>query len=296
MDAVCTQAAVRGDTALAHRLCESGSVLEFHAGNDLVVQGASDNDLYFVISGRVAVLVRNRELAVRGSGQHVGEMAVVDPTARRSATVRALEPTVALKVSEDAFSRIAAEHPDLWRRIAIELGHRLRERTKHVRPPNERPVVFIGSSVEGLHIAEQIQAGLGHVDAVVKIWSNNVFTASRGTIEALEQVVASADFGVFVFSPDDRVVNEQREIDRRAPRDNVILELGMCLGVLGRDRTFFALPRGADLKIPTDLLGVTPLDYRADDPENLAAHLGPVCTSIKAAIQSRPTLTETRWH
>lgn len=282
--AMVSQSAVHGDEALARRLAERGTVVGYAAGDDLMVQDASDNDVLFILSGRAAVLVHGRELAVRHAGQHVGEMAVIDVAERRSATVRALDEVVVLRISESRFSSVATEYPDLWRRLAIELGRRLRERTKHVRPPNPRPIVFIGSSAEGLSVAEELQRGLAYTDATVQIWTNNVFTASRGTMESLEAAITCADFGVFVFTADDQVSNEARKSAGLAPRDNVILELGMCLGAIGRNRTFFVVPRGASLKIPTDLLGITPLDYRGDDAAHLAANLGPACTGIKEAI------------
>ena len=202
-----------------------------------------------------------------------------------AATVIALEETVAAKIVEPAFSAVANKHPNVWRCLALELGNRLRERSKHVQAPNPRPVIFIGCAVEGLKIAEQIQVGLSHADVIPQIWTNNVFTAGTGTMEALEERIRTADFGVLVCTADDQVINVTRGVDMVALRDNVILELGMCIGAMGRKRAFLVRPRGTELKIPTDLLGITPIDYKADDPANLAVHLGPVCTQIKQAVE-----------
>jgi predicted nucleotide-binding protein len=46
-----------------------------------------------------------------------------------------------------------------------------------------------------------------------------------------------------------------------SPRDNVIFELGLFMGALTRTRTFVLAPSQVDLKIPSDLLGVTFLRY-----------------------------------
>ena len=106
-------------------------------------------------------------------------------------------------------------------------------------------------------------------------------------MEQLEEQISMADFGVLVCTQDDRIVNDGRGVDTLAPRDNVILELGMCIGRLGRKRTFFVKPRTRDLKIPSDLLGITPLDFDDEpDPASLSARLGHVCTEIRNLMRS----------
>lgn len=284
--AILEQQCVGHDTDVAEALMAHIELISFKEGEALLEQGATDNHLFFILAGRVSINVNGRELAIREGKQHVGEMALIDTSAKRSATVVALEETVAARLSESHFTPIANQHPKVWRCLALELANRLRERSKHVLAPNPRPVIFIGCAVEGLKIAEQIQLGLSHEDVVPQIWTNNVFTAGSGTMEALEERIRTADFGVLICTPDDQVINATRGVDTVAPRDNVILELGMSIGAMGRKRAFLVRPRGVELKIPTDLLGITPLDYNANDTENLAAHLGPVCTQIKQAIES----------
>ncbi len=283
--AILEQQCVGNDCDVAEALLPNIELVPFKQGEKLIEQRGTDNHIFLILGGRVSIVVNGREMAIRVGRQHVGEMALIDTSAKRSATVIALEETVAAKVAEPAFSAIANKHPKLWRCLALELGNRLRERSKHVQAPNPRPVIFIGCAVEGLNIAEHIQIGLSHADVVPQIWTNNVFTAGAGTMEALEERIRTADFGVLVCTQDDRVINVKRGVDTVAPRDNVILELGMCIGAMGRKRAFLVRPRGVELKIPTDLLGITPIDYKADDPANLAVHLSPVCTQIKQAVE-----------
>jgi CRP/FNR family cyclic AMP-dependent transcriptional regulator len=151
---------------------------------------------------------------------------------------------------------------------------------------NPRPIIFIGSSGEGLEIAREIEAGLVHDDVIPRVWTNNVFVPGHGTTEDLEAAIRTADFGVLVCTKDDKILNEVREVDIYAPRDNVILELGMCLGALGRRRTLLVKPRTKDLKIPTDLLGITPIDYTDDDPAHFIAYIGPVCMQIRRIVKN----------
>src|ERR1039458_3835770 len=111
---------------------------------------------YPILSGSVSVRANGRLVATRRAGNHFGEMAMLDTTARRSATVSTLEPTVIARVQEHKFTRIANACPDLWRCLAVALAARLRERNKFQAPPRAEPVIFIGSSGEGLTIAEAI--------------------------------------------------------------------------------------------------------------------------------------------
>jgi predicted nucleotide-binding protein len=43
-------------------------------------------------------------------------------------------------------------------------------------------------------------------------------------------------------------------------------------------------PRRVDLKVPSDLLGFTPLDYANGEKDTLAARIAPVCTELRRAI------------
>ena len=69
-----------------------------------------------------------------------------------------------------------------------------------------------------------------------------------------------------------------------APRDNVILELGLFIGALSHERTFMVIPRGCDIKTPTDLLGLIPLDYRLEDSGDFVSLLGPACDRLRDII------------
>lgn len=145
----------------------------------------------------------------------------------------------------------------------------------------QRPTIFIGSSVEGLEIAEAIQLNLDH-KCQVTIWSQGVFGLSHGTLESLVENLNRYDFAVLVLTSDDLSIS--REQVKQSPRDNVLLEMGMFIGAIGRRRTFIVYDRTVDMKLPTDLAGVTPATYAPHDDGNLQASLGSVCTQIKHAI------------
>lgn len=284
INALCQQQVIRGNVELATALANVCTLSEVSRGSDIIRQDADDNELVFLIAGEVSIQVSGRHIAHRRSGQHVGEMSVISPGIPRTATVVALESCVIARVPEESFDRLASSHPQLWRAIAAELVERLRQRNALVRPVNPQPVIFIGSSVEGLNIARAIQSGLAHDPFLVRTWTDNIFTANSVSIEALEQHAQKADFAVMVATADDLL--EIRDQQLRAPRDNVIFELGLFMGQLGRRRSYLVHPRTLELRIPTDLLGVTPLTYAAfADPSELAARIAPVCNEIRTQVQ-----------
>lgn len=149
--------------------------------------------------------------------------------------------------------------------------------------------VFIGSSSEGLNVAYALQSNLED-DGEVTVWTQDVFKPSEFILESLLKELDAADVGIFVFSPDDIVVI--RGVEHPAVRDNVIFEVGMYIGRLGRDRCFIVFPRGSNPRLPSDLLGVTMLNYdgaRADG--RLEAALGPASNKIRMVLkQLAPTL------
>ncbi len=100
---------------------------EIFAGTNLIKQGASDTDLFLILSGELSIAINGRVVARKKAGEHVGEMAVVDPLTPRSASVTATSDSVVARIAEADFSALADRYPRLWRRIALELASRLRD-------------------------------------------------------------------------------------------------------------------------------------------------------------------------
>lgn len=146
-----------------------------------------------------------------------------------------------------------------------------------------KPRLFVGCSTEAIRVAEAIQANL-EGDAEVTLWKNTFGLASRSILDSLFERLDQAEFGVFLLTPDD--LTNIRDKAMFAPRDNVVLELGMFLGRLGPAHSLMVVPASKiDLHLPTDLAGIlfaTYDDRRSDG--NLTAALGPACSQIRAQL------------
>jgi O-acetyl-ADP-ribose deacetylase (regulator of RNase III) len=147
-----------------------------------------------------------------------------------------------------------------------------------------KPRIFIGSSGEALDISYAAQEELNR-DFDVTVWNQDVFHLSYDALDSLLQALDSSDAGLFVLKPDD--VTESRGEPAPSVRDNVIFELGMFIGRLGRDRTFILLPITPAVRLPSDLGGIITARYDADRFERQPrAAVGPACTQIRHAIRA----------
>jgi hypothetical protein len=147
----------------------------------------------------------------------------------------------------------------------------------------ERPSVFVGSSGEGLEIARAVQYQLQDA-ALVSVWNEGAFGLGEGTLEGLVRMLDRFDFAVLVLTPDDLVTS--RGQDRQISRDNVMFELGLFMGRLGPARTFAVCSDAPDLKLPSDLAGVTMARFKVDDAaRDMTAALGPACYRLRQVIR-----------
>lgn len=159
-----------------------------------------------------------------------------------------------------------------------------------------KPRVFIGSSKEGVAVARAIQNNLDQ-DAYCTVWDQGIFGLSTYNLDALIKAVSENDFSIFVFSPSD--VTTIRDQQFATVRDNVILELGMFIGRYGKDRNFIVAPRGVpDLRIPSDLLGLTLAEYdqtglsSRSSSEDIAPALGATCNRMRSAIKQKSIFSQ----
>mgnify|MGYP000214900975 CR=1 FL=1 len=145
-----------------------------------------------------------------------------------------------------------------------------------------KPTLFIGCSKENLNEANAIHQALTY-DAECSIWDQGTFRPSDYPLESLESALERSDFAAFVFMPDDKTVMRGEQLS--TVRDNVVFELGIAIGRLGRKRTFIIIPRGREVHIPTDLKGWTPIEFDPSREDgNLRSAMATVASELRQAF------------
>ena len=104
----------------------------FVDGEVIAQQGEPGDELYVIVSGEVRVLIttngqQESELAVRGVGEYVGEMAVISQKPRMARLV-AVGDVRTLCIEQKQFEGILRERPETSLAVMRELCDRLRER------------------------------------------------------------------------------------------------------------------------------------------------------------------------
>ncbi len=137
IDALKTQKMVAGNAGLAEELASLVEIMEVKAGEKIIHQGASDNDIFFILTGSFNINVNGKVVAKRGVNDHIGEMSAIEPAQSRTATVVADEDSVVCKLSEPQLADLGQRHADIWRYFARELVRRLAQRNAFVNPSRD---------------------------------------------------------------------------------------------------------------------------------------------------------------
>jgi hypothetical protein len=150
-----------------------------------------------------------------------------------------------------------------------------------------RPAIFIACSLDnGMPVARALVRQLREHALDATIWNEDVFPPGLTSIDALHRQLECSDFAITVFTPDDIV--QSKGVTVLAPRDNVVFELGLFLGRLGRDRVFVVRPQNPNLKSFSDFAGVVFVEYdNTRFADNQMAALSPAATIIAQAIKHR---------
>lgn len=110
--------------------------VDFDPSETLMQEGELGDSMYLILEGKVEIVKGKLGVTTLGPKECVGEMAILD-SEPRSATVRAVAPTRALKVEREDFYELLNERIDIARGIIKVLCRRLRVTT--ARGPTNSP-------------------------------------------------------------------------------------------------------------------------------------------------------------
>lgn len=140
-----------------------------------------------------------------------------------------------------------------------------------------KPKIFFGSSSSGAAIGQKIKSYFEpHADCT--FWSDSgVWEPNRSTFDNLIRMAGYFDFGVFVATSDDLTLTNDNIVIE--PRDNVILEMALFLGALGRDKAFLFVEKG--IKLPSDFNGIYMPRFDPSDDSSIEAACIEYITKMK---------------
>jgi CRP-like cAMP-binding protein len=122
---------VDGDESLANEILDAGEVVRFKKGEDIVTEGdVEDDSIFFILAGAADVFVngKRRDDIQRVAPVSIGEMAALDPTKARNATVRAAsKELVALKVAGKWLRKLAEDDEEFRKRVNADIAGRGRQ-------------------------------------------------------------------------------------------------------------------------------------------------------------------------
>ncbi len=111
------------------QIAEIAEEQEFVAGDPVFAEGEPGDALYLVVEGQVRVHKSQKQIALLGVRDVVGEMAVLDGESR-SASVSVMTDSALLKIGRDDFRDILTERPEIAMGVIKVLSHRLRETSR----------------------------------------------------------------------------------------------------------------------------------------------------------------------
>lgn len=109
-----------------------GTELVIEPGRVLTEEGAPGREFFLVVEGKAECTIRGRQVAVFGTGDYFGELALLRTSTRRTATVQALEPAVTLAIGGAAFRRLCEQRPRVERALTTLLADQVDSLSRHL--------------------------------------------------------------------------------------------------------------------------------------------------------------------
>lgn len=116
------------------RIASIGTVQRFKRGQMIFAEDSEGHELYFLISGRLEILIRlkndEQRIAVHQAGESFGEFAAMDRS-RRSASAQAVTDIEVLSLKGEDFYRMLEQDTDIGYLVMRNLCNVLCDRLKN---------------------------------------------------------------------------------------------------------------------------------------------------------------------
>jgi CRP/FNR family cyclic AMP-dependent transcriptional regulator len=106
------------------QLAKASEDLEMPPGTTLCREGDIGSEFFVIVEGEVEVTRNGEQLATRGSGDFVGEIALVEDM-RRTATVTAKTPVRFFVLTRRSFHALIDQNPGVERKVLRALAKRV---------------------------------------------------------------------------------------------------------------------------------------------------------------------------
>ncbi|MFP4182632.1 MAG: cAMP-activated global transcriptional regulator CRP [Thiohalospira sp.] len=130
-------ATLEPDDSSIQRFLEHCHRRRYPAKTSVVCAGEISDQLYYIVSGSVSVLMEDDEgreivLAYLNEGDFFGEMGLFDDEGRRSAWIRTRTECELAEIGYTRFRQLAAEMPEILFALASQMALRLRKTSRKV--------------------------------------------------------------------------------------------------------------------------------------------------------------------
>jgi|SRR5271165_410258 len=176
------------------RIAQVAVPRQFDPGQTVFREGDASDTCYIVREGRARAIRshgdgRTITLATFGPGDIFGELAMFEDELR-SATVQAVETTNVVGVLGPDMRRLMGEHPTIAGRLVVALGRRLREMNERLSRQSFQTVQSRVAVVLGDLVEQEIAAGKGPEDVLVKATQSDLAQLAGSSRESASRFLA----------------------------------------------------------------------------------------------------------
>jgi len=158
--------------------------------------------------------------------------------------------------------------------------------------------IFVASSNNHIAVANALKSNLDNLDTEstisVYVWDERTFTPGGYFLDSLTKQANNCNYAIFIFAPDDQLLIENKQVP--TVRDNVLFELGLFSGIIGRDKCFVVMPDKFNMRIASDLRGIHFEKYYLKYEHDLNSATKNASTNIFNKIRKESNLQSSRYN